>query len=49
MTTSRRSALKALLENRELRQQMGKAGREKIVSAYSVQSNAANFLSFFHN
>ncbi|MEI6949497.1 glycosyltransferase [Paraflavisolibacter sp. H34] len=40
-------ALKTLLENPGLRRAMGKAGREKIVGEYSVQSNAANFLSFF--
>lgn len=41
------TALEKLLLNAELRKKMGKAGRNKIVREYSLQSNASNFLSLF--
>jgi glycosyltransferase involved in cell wall biosynthesis len=40
-------ALKNLLEDGNLRAEMGKLGREKIVKEYSIQANAENFLSLF--
>ena len=40
-------ALSALLSNSLLREEMGKAGREKIVKEYSVQANADLFLALF--
>jgi glycosyltransferase involved in cell wall biosynthesis len=48
-TTSREweQALKTLIENKELRYQMGKNGRKKVLDYYSLLSNSANFLSLF--
>ncbi len=40
--------LSELLTSMELRTQMGKAGRQKVVDQYSVRSNSKNFLSLFH-
>jgi glycosyltransferase involved in cell wall biosynthesis len=40
-------ALSSLLSNSLLREEMGKAGREKIVKEYSFQANAALFLALF--
>ena len=40
-------ALETLLQDADLRQKMGKAGREKIQQQYSVEANKANFLSLF--
>ena len=40
-------ALEKLLLNTQLRKKMGKEGRKKIVSEYSVESNADNFLNLF--
>jgi glycosyltransferase involved in cell wall biosynthesis len=41
------TALKTLLDDPALRARMGEKGREKMQKEYSVQSNAANFLSLF--
>jgi glycosyltransferase involved in cell wall biosynthesis len=41
------SSLKRLMNDCELRSEMGRRGREKIVREYSVQANAENFLSLF--
>lgn len=41
------NAIEQLIINPELRKQMGKAGREKVVAQYSVQSNEKNYLSLF--
>mgnify|MGYP003576917045 CR=1 FL=1 len=40
-------ALKQLLTNYHLRKEMGLAGHEKMHKEFSIQSNAANFLSLF--
>ena len=39
--------LKLLITNHELRRAVGKRGRRKVMSDYSVESNAENFLSLF--
>ncbi|HTJ48652.1 MAG TPA: glycosyltransferase family 4 protein [Cyclobacteriaceae bacterium] len=39
--------LDQLLRNENLRQVMGKQGRQKIICHYSVRSNSSNFLSLF--
>jgi glycosyltransferase involved in cell wall biosynthesis len=41
------TALTMLIKDEALRSRMGKAGREKIVNHYSIQANAAAFLSLF--
>jgi glycosyltransferase involved in cell wall biosynthesis len=41
------NAIDTLLKNQTLRASMGKAARQKIEKAYSVEANASNFLSFF--
>jgi glycosyltransferase involved in cell wall biosynthesis len=41
-------ALVVLIQNETLRKQMGKQGREKIVSQFSVQANADLFLGLFN-
>lgn len=41
--------LDELLTNAELRTRMGRAGRKKVVSHYSVRSNSENFLSLFRD
>jgi glycosyltransferase involved in cell wall biosynthesis len=40
--------LNALIADESLRRKLGKNGRKTIISNYSVRSNAANFLSLFH-
>lgn len=40
-------AIEKLILHKELRRQMGKAGRQKIIKEYSLQSNSENFLSLF--
>ncbi|SMD36501.1 Glycosyltransferase involved in cell wall bisynthesis [Reichenbachiella faecimaris] len=39
--------LKILMEDESLRNQLGKAGRQKVIERYSVQSNSKNFLQLF--
>jgi glycosyltransferase involved in cell wall biosynthesis len=39
--------LAMLIENKTLREVMGKDGRAKIINHYSVSSNSSNFLSLF--
>ncbi|MCW5911999.1 MAG: glycosyltransferase [Cyclobacteriaceae bacterium] len=39
--------LELLINNKELRTQMGKAGRKTVIDHFSVVSNRANFLSLF--
>lgn len=41
--------LSKLLTDPELRTQMGRAGRQKVIDHYSVRSNSENFLSLFRN
>ena len=41
------TAIEKLIVDSELRIAMGIAGRRKMISQYSLQSNAANFLSLF--
>lgn len=41
--------LDKLLTNPELRTQMGKAGRQKVLDQYSVRSNTENFLGLFRD
>ncbi len=36
-----------LIENKMLRDSMGKSGRENVIANYSVSSNSSNFLSLF--
>lgn len=36
-----------LIVDKSLREQMGKAGRRKVIDNYSFQSNQRNFLSLF--
>jgi glycosyltransferase involved in cell wall biosynthesis len=40
-------ALTTLIENKELRKEMGERGREKIINSYSVASNSDLFLKLF--
>jgi len=39
--------LRQLIENKSMRQQLGRAGRETVVARYSVNSNNSRFLSLF--
>jgi len=39
--------LEKLILNEKLRREIGKSGRETVISSYSVASNSANFLSLF--
>lgn len=39
--------LSLLIENKDLRIEVGKRGRDKVINQYSVRSNKANFLSLF--
>ena len=39
--------LSLLINNEELRSQLGKMGRTKVVESYSLLSNASNFLCLF--
>lgn len=41
------TAIDQLLTDKELREQIGKAGREKILNEFSVKSNTQNFLNLF--
>jgi glycosyltransferase involved in cell wall biosynthesis len=41
------ASLEKLILDTELRKKMGKIGRKKIISEYSLQSNSKNFLSLF--
>jgi len=41
------NTIEKLMLDTELRKRMGKAGREKIIAQYSLQSNENNFLSLF--
>jgi glycosyltransferase involved in cell wall biosynthesis len=41
------AALSVLLADHDLREQMGRAGREKIISTYSIQATEALFLDLF--
>lgn len=41
------TCLNTLLNDKNLRTRMGNAGREKVITHYSVSSNTANFLSLF--
>ena len=41
------NSLEKLLLNTQLRKEMGKAGRKKIIREYSVESNSTNFLNLF--
>lgn len=43
-----RSALELLISNSDLRNKMGKTGREKIVAHYSIQANAGVFFGLFN-
>lgn len=36
-----------LIQDQELREKMGKAGRKKVINNYSLESNARNFLALF--
>ncbi len=40
-------SLSTLIENKSLREQMGKRGRQKVIDQFSVNSNKDNFLSLF--
>ncbi len=40
-------ALEQLIQQKEMRQTMGRRGREKVITHYSVTSNLENFLSLF--
>ena len=40
-------ALEKLIRDATLRKQIGKAGKQTVISRYSVSSNSANFLSLF--
>lgn len=42
-----RNSLSVLIENKALRDEMGKNGRIKVIEQYSVQSNESRFLSLF--
>ncbi|MEN9572122.1 MAG: hypothetical protein RL172_3353 [Bacteroidota bacterium] len=42
------NAIEKLMQDAALRKSFGKAGRQKIIQQYSLQSNAANFLAFFN-
>lgn len=42
------AALEQLITNKKLRDELGKKGREKVVTEFSVQSNSQNFLKLFH-
>ena len=41
------TSLSKLLKNPDLRQQMGKNGRQRVIESYSVSANASRFLSLF--
>jgi glycosyltransferase involved in cell wall biosynthesis len=41
--------LTLLINDKTLREQMGKKGRQKVIAQYSVTSNQENFLSLFQN
>ncbi len=41
------SRLIELIDDQSLRKRMGKAGREKVIEEYSVESNSTNFMSLF--
>jgi glycosyltransferase involved in cell wall biosynthesis len=42
-----KNAIRTLVSNIELRKRMGAAGREKIISEYSIQAHKDNFLKLF--
>lgn len=41
------SALEKLITNKQLREELGKSGRKRVLEHYSVSSNTSNFLSLF--
>lgn len=44
-----KARLRELISNRELRQQLGETGREKIVAQFSISSQRSNFLKLFRS